>query len=186
MTSERTQKLIDLVGGAIFGIRWGLVPIYLCMWASLVAYNIKLAQVTWEMLVNILELTEPQLLLMVINSVDMTLVANLVVLMTIGGYSTFVREFNMAALTNKPRWMNGIDSSTLKVKMSQTLVGITSVGLIKTFMSIAIIPQRQLWAEIAIHVTFLLSTVVLTVVAKHMQHHHPKPSIEHEPEVSHP
>lgn len=176
---SKFQGWIEGIGEVMFGIRWLLVPIYLSMWVAVVAYDIKIAQTTWELITTIFTLTEPQLLLLVINSVDMTLVANLVVLMTIGGYSTFVREFNILALTNKPRWMNGLDSSVLKVKMSQTLVGITSVGLLKTFMAIDIINQTHLWAEISIHGTYLVSTLVLTWIATKMAHHVPKDSIEH-------
>ena len=184
-TNKTTQTFVETIGDAVFGIRWGLVPIYLGMWLGVLAYAVKFGQVEIQMMAHLWSMTNEQLLMFVVNLVDMSMVANLVVLMSIGGYSTFVREYNVKSLTNKPRWMNGIDSSTLKVKMSQSLVGITSVGLLRTFLQINDVSQFQIFNEILIHLTFIGSTIALVYVANKMQHHVPKPSAEHEPEAEH-
>lgn len=165
--------LIDNMGKAIFTIRWGLVPMYLGLWVAMIAYNVRFIQEIVEFLIHFNSSTSESILLWVLSLIDITMVANLVVMTTIGGYSIFVREFNYAALPDKPRWMNGIDSSSLKIKMGMSLIGVSAVHLLKTFMEVETTSWDQVWKEVLIHVVFIITTLGFGLIAQTLHKHKP-------------
>ncbi len=123
------------------------------------------------------EHTSNEYLIFSIELVDMTMIANLIVMTTIGGYSTFVNEFSPSKLKNKPRWMNKLDSSTLKIKMSMSLVAVTAVHLLKTFVILDDHSNLILvGTQIVIHLVFLGSMLIFSWNAKLLHGHEPAPS----------
>lgn len=170
-TVER-KSVIDHVGSVIFSIRWGLVPMYLGLWVAIVAYNVHFFQEMVEFLLNHTENTSAAYLLWILGLIDITMIGNLVVMTTIGGFSTFVKEFNLGKLTGKPRWMNGLDSSTLKIKMGMSLVAVSAIHLLKTFMEAHHASWDQVGKESLIHVIFILTTLAFTWNARMMHHKH--------------
>jgi uncharacterized protein (TIGR00645 family) len=144
MALKLDSTIVDRVGGAIYAIRWGLVPMYLGLWLPIIGYCIHYFQEIFsftfavEGYYPIFRLHDSsEWLLFILNLIDITMIGNLVVMTTIGGYSTFVKEFKIQSLENKPRWMNGLDSTTLKIKMSMSLAGVSAVHLLKTFIDIS-------------------------------------------------
>jgi uncharacterized protein (TIGR00645 family) len=135
------DKMIDRIGEWIYGIRYALVPMYILLWVAMVAYNIQYAREIFDFLMmrdgngwHILANDSTHYLLWILSLIDITMIANLVVMTTIGGFSTFIKEFNLAELEGRPRWMNGLDSTTLKNKMGMSLIGVSAIHLLKTFM----------------------------------------------------
>jgi uncharacterized protein (TIGR00645 family) len=192
--SQRPQKrsIIDGIGDAIYGIRWGLVPMYLLLWIAIIAYNVQFVQEIIEFLFvksahfpgfAMKHNDSTHYLLWILGLIDITMIGNLVVMTTVGGYSTFVKEFKLDSIAGKPRWMNGLDSSTLKIKMGMSLIGVTAIHLLKTYMEAADASWDTVAKEVLIHVVFIGTTLALSLNAKLLGGHHVTPMAE--PDHSH-
>jgi uncharacterized protein (TIGR00645 family) len=141
-TSSR-DLIIDRIGEGIYAIRYALVPMYLLLWVAMIAYNIQFAREIFDFLVqhdatgwHFGANDATHYLLWILSLIDITMIGNLVVMTTVGGFSTFVKEFDLMKLEGRPRWMNGLDSTTLKNKMGMSLIGVSAIHLLKTFMEI--------------------------------------------------
>lgn len=167
----RRYNILDGIGEAIYSIRWGLIPMYLGLWVAIIAYNVHYFQEMIHFLMNFQSNDSTDYLLWILGLIDITMIGNLVVMTTVGGYSTFVKEFELSKIAGKPRWMNGLDSSTLKIKMGMSLVGVSGIHLLKTFME-----PHSTWDEInkevLIHVVFMFTTLAFTINAKIMHGSH--------------
>jgi len=118
------------------------------------------------------EITEELLMLGVLTLVDITMVANLLVMVIIGGYATFVSRINLDNHPDKPDWLDKIDAGTLKVKLATALVGISGIHLLKSFINIKEKSNDQVMWQVIIHVVFLLSSVMLAYTEKLMHKNH--------------
>jgi uncharacterized protein (TIGR00645 family) len=177
---KNRYDIIDNLGEMIYGIRWGLIPMYMGLWVAILAYNVHYFMELFHFLVQwdssgiyFKTNNSTDYLLWILGLIDITMIGNLVVMTTVGGYSTFVKEFELTKIAGKPRWMNGLDSSTLKIKMGMSLVGVSGIHLLKTFME----PHAtwdEIWKEALIHVIFMFTTLAFTINARllHGKHHH--------------
>jgi uncharacterized protein (TIGR00645 family) len=178
---ERTlNRLITQIGDIIYGIRWGLIPMYVGLWIAIVAYNVQFFReiidflFAWSpgaFLPHLRQNDSTHFLLWVLSLIDITMIANLVVMTTVGGYSTFVKEYDVKNLEGKPRWMNGLDSSSLKIKMGMSLIGVSAIHLLKTFMEAPIVSWDTILKEVLIHGFFIITTLAFTINAR-LQHSH--------------
>lgn len=195
--------LLDGIGELIYAIRFALVPMYLMLWVAVLAYNVQFGREIFDFLfvitpgsITFRTNDSTHYLIWILNLIDITMIDNLVVMTTIGGYSTFVKEFDLTKLEGRPRWMNGLDSTALKNKMGMSLIGVSAVHLLKTFMenvenfdmlykmSLAgkpvLLPAAMLGAstaiQIIIHLVFIVTTLAFAKNAILMHAHHPKPS----------
>jgi uncharacterized protein (TIGR00645 family) len=185
---SRTGGAVAMVGKSIYAIRWALAPMYLGLWIAMVGYGLhyflEIFRFAFEMhgwIPAPRENDSSAWLLFILNLIDITMIGNLVVMTTIGGYSTFVKEFDAKGLENKPRWMNGLDSSTLKIKMAMSLAGVSAVHLLKTFIDIGEHPLtdwRPVTFQIGIHMVFLFSMLAFTLNSRFMHASH-KPADDH-------
>ena len=157
-------SLIHAMEWAIFASRWILAPMYLLMIVALVAYSLKFAVELFHMLAGFNELSDPQLMLGVLGLLDITMVANLIVTTIIGSYSSFVRKIEFAQLANRPQGFSHLSAGLLKVKMGMSLIGISSIHLLKKFVE----AENVTWTELSklgfIHILFIASTIFLSVV----------------------
>lgn len=133
---------MDFIGECVYAIRFLLVPMYLLLWLALIAYNVQYAREIFDFLFAPngaggfiwRDNDSTHYLLFILSLIDITMIGNLVVMTTIGGFSTFVKEYRLDELEGRPRWMNGLDSTALKNKMGMSLVGVSAIHLLKTFM----------------------------------------------------
>lgn len=179
---SRRWEPADAMGASIYAIRWMLAPMYLGLWFAMIGYCFhyfaEIFRFTFVMdgrMPYLRENDSSAWLLFILNLVDITMIGALVVMTTIGGYSTFVKEFDGRSLENKPRWMNGLDSSTLKIKMSMSLAGVSAVHLLKTFIDVGEHPLtdwRPVMFQIGIHIVFLVSMLAFTINSRYMHHAH--------------
>lgn len=165
------NRAIQVISRIVFETRWLLVPIYLAMIIAIAAYVVLFTKQALEMGLGVWHWDAEHLLLASLALVDMSMVANLIVMILAGGFSTFVAEFDQSLFPNRPRWMNGLDSTTLKIQMGKSLIGVTSVHLLQTFMRLHDILKEDhgvalVVAEIAIHVVFIATTVSYCYISK--------------------
>ncbi len=154
----------------IFFSRWIQLPVYLGLIVASILYAVKFIMQLWHLLSNFLILDENTIMLSVLGLVDISMVINLLVVVFIGGYWTFVSKIEFDNHADKPDWLNKINASTLKIKLIISLVSISGVHLLKTFIDIHNIPLQDALMQVGIHVVFILSAVMLAWADKIMHY----------------
>ena len=145
----------------IFASRWVQAPLYAGRIVAGILYAYKYIIELIHLCATINEITETALMLGILTLVDITMVANLLIMVIIGGYSTFVSRIDIDKHEDKPEWLQKIDAGTLKVKLAGALVGISGIHLLITFINIKSYETIHVMWQVIIHVVFLLSSVML-------------------------
>lgn len=145
----------------IFASRWVQAPLYAGLIVGGILYAYKYIIELIHLCITINEITETALMLGILTLVDITMVANLLIMVIIGGYSTFVSRIDIDKHEDKPEWLQKIDAGTLKVKLAGALVGISGIHLLITFINIKTYESEHVMWQVIIHVVFLLSSVML-------------------------
>ena len=102
----------------------------------------------------------------VLTLVDITMVANLLAMVIIGGYATFVSKLDLLNHKDKPDWLQSIDAGTLKVKLAVSLVGISGIHLLKVFINIEHQDLQHVMWQVLIHIVFLVTSIALAFTDK--------------------
>lgn len=156
------QKKIEAVFETIiFSSRWIQAPLYAGLIIGGILYAYKFTVELIHLVMHANEITESQMLLGVLTLVDITMVANLLVMVIIGGYSTFVSKMNIDSHEDKPEWLQKIDAGTLKVKLAASLVGVSGIHLLQIFINIKNQNKEDVMWQVIIHFVFLISTIML-------------------------
>jgi len=155
----------------IFFSRWLQMPVYLGLIVASLLYAIKFMVQLWHLIANFSVLNENTIMLSVLGLIDISMVINLLVVVFIGGYWTFVSKIEFDNHTDKPDWLTKINASTLKIKLIISLVSISGVHLLKTFVDIHNVPLQDALLQIGIHLVFLISAVLLAFTDKIMHSH---------------
>jgi len=167
-SASRSVKIIE---SSLLSGRWILIVMYIGLIPGLLIYSYKFIEELLHMALNIRTLTTEMTMLGILGLVDIVMVANLVIMIAIGGYSIFIKELDPKLITNRPRFMNHITASGLKVKMGSSLIGVSSIHLLKKFIEIAESHEGHAsldWSKVgmllAIHGIFVVSTIALAYV----------------------
>jgi uncharacterized protein (TIGR00645 family) len=110
---------------------------------------------------NIKGLNETIIMLVVLALIDVVMISNLLIMVIIGGYETFVSRMYLEGHPDQPEWLSHVNASVLKVKLATAIIGISSIHLLKTFINAANYSDKVLIAQTAIHITFLLSAMAI-------------------------
>jgi len=145
----------------VFASRWLQAPLYLGLIIVQSIYTYKFIVELIHIIGSAYVSTELQLLLGILGLVDVTMVANLVAMVIIGGYATFVSKLNLKNHEDKPDWLDHIDPGAIKVKLSSSLIGISSIHLLRTFIDIKDVDTNKIKWQVIIHMTFIASTIFL-------------------------
>ena len=158
--------------------RWLLVPLYLALVAILVLFAFKAFQEIIHLFAMIDTLTETYLVLSALALIDLVLVANLLVMVVLSSYETFVSSLDVREGQEKPTWLGKIDAATIKVKLAVAIVAISSIHLLKAFMTNPTqdmdkpLWNNQLFWLVVIHLTFVLSALLMAVIDRIAFAHH--------------
>jgi uncharacterized protein (TIGR00645 family) len=145
----------------IFASRWIQAPLYGGLIVAELLYAYKFLSELWEMIHGLKELPETIFMLSVLSLIDITMVANLLTMVVIGGYATFVSKLNLDGHRDRPDWLSHVDPGTIKVKLAASLIGISSIHLLKAFVNVSNVPPERIKWQIFIHMTFLTSAILL-------------------------
>jgi len=172
----------------IFASRWLQLPLYLGLIAAQGVYVFHF----WVELVHLLEaafgsqtalqalvssigykselpvpaLNETIIMLVVLALIDVVMISNLLIMVIVGGYETFVSRMDLDGHPDQPEWLSHVNASVLKVKLATAIIGISSIHLLKTFINAANYDEKVLIAQTAIHITFLLSAMAIAYTDK--------------------
>lgn len=156
-----SNKIESVFEKLIFASRWLQAPLYAGLIVGGILYAYKYVMELIHLCTTINEITETELMLGILTLVDITMVANLLIMVIIGGYSTFVSRLDIDQHEDKPEWLQKIDAGTLKVKLAGSLVGVSGIHLLITFINIKSYESEHVMWQVIIHVVFLLSSVML-------------------------
>jgi uncharacterized protein (TIGR00645 family) len=119
------------------------------------------------------KLNETLIMLVVLGLIDVVMISNLLIMVIVGGYETFVSRMNLEGHPDQPEWLDHVNASVLKVKLATAIIGISSIHLLKSFISAANIDQKTLLWQTLIHLTFLLSALAIAATDRLLGHGHP-------------
>ncbi|PSL82148.1 hypothetical protein C7T35_23460 [Variovorax sp. WS11] len=121
-------------------------------------------------------LNETVIMLVVLALIDVVMISNLLIMVIVGGYETFVSRMNLEGHRDQPEWLSHVNASVLKVKLATAIIGISSIHLLKTFINADNYTDRVLIAQTVIHIAFLLSAMAIAFTDRLMA---PPPSAGH-------
>jgi uncharacterized protein (TIGR00645 family) len=147
----------------VFASRWLLAPFYLGLAFSLVVLLIKFAGELLHIVMHAFTSTESEVILGVLALIDLTLTGSLLIIVILSGYENFVSRIDHSGHKDWPEWMGKIDFGALKLKLLSSIVAISAIQLLKQFMSIKEVSDRDLTWLIIIHVVFVTSSVLLAL-----------------------
>ncbi|MBK7490610.1 MAG: YqhA family protein [Nitrosomonas sp.] len=107
------------------------------------------------------KLTETAIMLVVLGLIDVVMISNLLIMVIIGGYETFVSRMNLEGHPDQPEWLSHVNASVLKVKLATAIIGISSIHLLKTFINAGAYDEKTLLAQTGIHMAFLFSALAI-------------------------
>ncbi|MCR6629821.1 MAG: TIGR00645 family protein [Magnetospirillum sp.] len=148
----------------LFSGRWLLVPLYVGLTLVLLFFTVKFFQELAHLLPGLADMTESDLILVALSLADLALVANLLVMVILSGYENFVSRIDHAS--GELSWLGKMDAGTLKIKVAASIVAISSIHLLKAFVKVHEIPNDKLLWLVVIHLTFVVSALLLAVVDK--------------------
>jgi uncharacterized protein (TIGR00645 family) len=175
------KKIEHALEVMMFNSRWLLAPFYIGLVVGIALLLVKFAQEFFHILPHIFESTESELILAVLTLVDMSLVANLLIIIIFSGYENFVSKIDTAGHEDRPEWMGKVDFSGLKVKVIASIVAISAIELLKAFVNVgaqiaasATPGEAWVWTtadkaiawKVAIHVILVISGVLFAVMDK--------------------
>lgn len=173
--SKQFEKTFERM---IFSSRWLQAPLYAGLIVAGVLYAYKFAEHLFHMVADVGVSTEATIMLGVLTLIDVTMVANLLIMVIIGGYSTFVSKIDLEGNEDRPDWLQKIDAGTLKVKLAGALASISGIHLLQSFITMQNFvdtvktPVEGIKWQIIIHVVFLFSTLMLALTEKVLHSNH--------------
>ncbi len=155
----------------IFWSRWLQAPLYLGL---IVAQGVYVYLFMVELLhlvqnsFGTAHINETEVMLVVLGLIDVVMIANLLIMVIIGGYETFVSKLDLEGNPDQPEWLSHVNAGVLKVKLAVALISISSIHLLRTFINAGHTEDRVIIAQVAIHMSFLLSAIAIAYTDKIM------------------
>ncbi len=128
----------------IFSSRWLQLPLYLGLIVAQGVYVVLFMKELWHLISHATSLNEQLIMLAVLGLIDVVMISNLLVMVIVGGYETFVSRLNLQRHPDQPEWLSHVNASVLKVKLAMAIIGISSIHLLKTFIDIGTLGSRSL------------------------------------------
>lgn len=157
----------------IFGSRWLQLPLYVGLIVAQGVYVVLFLKELWHLISHSFDFSEQQIMLVVLGLIDVVMISNLLVMVIVGGYETFVSRLNLQGHPDEPEWLSHVNASVLKIKLAMAIIGISSIHLLRTFIEAGNLggtgrttnytETGVMWQTI-IHVVFILSAVGIAYV----------------------
>ncbi len=149
----------------IFISRWLLAPFFVGLIFGILILLTSFAKELWHLISHFSELDEMSTILGILALVDMTLLANLLIIIIFSGYESFVSKIDVADHEDRPGWMGKVGFSTLKVKLISSIVAISAIDLLRTYMQISSDGDYSIvWPKLAIHSVFVVSGLLFAIM----------------------
>jgi uncharacterized protein (TIGR00645 family) len=157
----------------IFGSRWLQLPLYVGLIVAQGVYVVLFLKELWHLILHSFDFSEQQIMLVVLGLIDVVMISNLLVMVIVGGYETFVSRLNLEGHPDEPEWLSHVNASVLKIKLAMAIIGISSIHLLRTFIEAGNLggvgrttnytENGVMWQTI-IHVVFIVSAIGIAIV----------------------
>jgi uncharacterized protein (TIGR00645 family) len=162
----KTPHRLNVLQTLIFSSRWLQLPLYLGLIVAQGVYVFLFMKELWHLVHGATGFNEQAIMLLVLGLIDVVMISNLLVMVIVGGYETFVSRLNLQGHPDQPEWLSHVNASVLKVKLAMAIIGISSIHLLKTFIDISSLGAEGskfteagvMWQTI-IHCVFILSAI---------------------------
>jgi uncharacterized protein (TIGR00645 family) len=176
-------KTTDVVGrelrplpSLIFGSRWLQLPLYLGLIVAQGVYVLLFLKELWHLILHSTDFSEQQIMLVVLGLIDVVMISNLLVMVIVGGYETFVSRLRLQGHPDQPEWLSHVNASVLKIKLAMAIIGISSIHLLRTFIEAgnlggpkATYTEAGIMWQVIIHLAFIVSAVGIATVDRMSQ-----------------
>lgn len=177
MNNAPTKPNMGPLPTLIFASRWLQLPLYLGLIVAQCVYVFLFLKELALLVLGANTLTEQKIMLLVLGLIDVVMISNLLVMVIVGGYETFVSRLRLEGHPDQPEWLSHVNASVLKVKLAMAIIGISSIHLLKTFIeagnlgspSAGYTVEGVMWQTI-IHITFIASAIGIAWTDKLMAH----------------
>jgi len=157
----------------VFSSRWLQVPLYLGLIVAQMVYVGLFLKELWHLVSHAASFGEQQIMLMVLGLIDVVMISNLLVMVIVGGYETFVSRLGLSGHPDEPEWLSHVNAGVLKVKLAMAIIGISSIHLLKTFIAAgnlgsagATLTEPGVMWQTIIHTIFIVSAMGIAYVDK--------------------
>ena len=165
-----SNKVTNSVASLIFLSRWLQAPMYLGLIVALGVYAYKFFVMLVKLIINLGSSEETDILLQVLSLIDVVMIANLLVMVIIGGYEIFVSRLHIDEHPDQPEWLDHVDAGVLKIKLGMALVSISSIHLLRSFINTGNMTEHTLKWEVIIHCVLLVSVIFIALTDWLIQH----------------
>jgi uncharacterized protein (TIGR00645 family) len=158
---KSAERMIERL---IFQSRWLLAPVYVGLVAGLLVVLIKFAQRSVDLVGNVFATSSDDTIVGILGLIDLALMGSLLVMVMFAGYENFVSKLDLATHADKPSWMGQVDFGDLKLKLMASIVAISAIHVLGSFMNVEHLTDRELAWSVGIHMSFVVSGVLLAVM----------------------
>jgi uncharacterized protein (TIGR00645 family) len=152
----------------IFASRWLQAPLYFGLIVAQAVYVYLFMVELSHLIHKIGNLSETDIMLIVLGLIDVVMIANLLIMVIVGGYETFVSRLNLEDHPDQPEWLSHVNAGVLKVKLATALIGISAIHLLKTFINADQLTDRVVLWQVVIHMVFVVSALAMAYTDKLM------------------
>ena len=157
-SGSKSQRIL---GGFIFWSRWLQAPLYVGLIVAQTVYVYHFMVELTHLVMDVRGMSETDIMLLVLGLIDVVMIANLLIMVIVGGYETFVSKLYLQDHPDEPEWLSHLNAGVLKVKLAMALIGISSVHLLKTFINAPQMSEQTIKWQVVIHLTFVVSALVM-------------------------
>jgi uncharacterized protein (TIGR00645 family) len=155
----------------IFSSRWLQLPLYIGLIVAQCVYVILFCKELWHLVLGSFKFSEQEIMLVVLGLIDVVMISNLLIMVIVGGYETFVSRLELERHPDQPEWLSHVNASVLKIKLAMAIIGISSIHLLRTFIEAGALGSSKtgytetgvMWQTI-IHGLFILSAIGIAFV----------------------
>lgn len=133
-SAQAVPPRLGLLAQLIFGSRWLQFPLYIGLIVAQAVYVLLFLKELWHLVAHSFDATEQQIMLVVLGLIDVVMISNLLIMVIVGGYETFVSRLNLTGHPDEPEWLSHVNASVLKIKLAMAIIGISSIHLLRTFI----------------------------------------------------
>lgn len=152
------------ISSFIFLSRWLQAPLYFGLIVAQGVYVYHFMVELAHLLKKVPVITETEIMLVVLGLIDVVMIANLLIMVIVGGYETFVSRLNLQGHPDQPEWLSHVNAGILKVKLATALIGISSIHLLKTFINAEKMDNKTIMWQVIIHAIFVFSAWMLAII----------------------
>lgn len=161
LNARMRKSSLNIMAQMIFWSRWLQAPLYLGLIVAQGVYVYHFMIELWHLVSIANKIGEAEIMLIVLGLIDVVMIANLLIMVIIGGYETFVSRLNIKEHPDQPEWLSHVNAATMKIKLSMALIGISSIHLLKTFINAGQMTETTIKWQVLIHITFIISAVAM-------------------------